>query len=255
MTYALGRAVGELVGNFCIPPKLFQSGVWSLVSDYKYYSAEGGRRRGHWADNLAFESGAVQGYQANRSGALASLGIEDSIRVAPEIIEIQDESGSDSDSSSSDENGPSSVEVKDWVRKLQANQASLKHFDPDIGKWTTQEEDLNDDFLAELGYMAHNDNANGPEMDGDKMGEDTMGVTGPDRQDEAGNMVSNGPEIDTDAVIEAGLAVLSRNPPEEFENLHQLCADVMDMHRDETSKSELATNEVEMDYGFCWTGM
>ena len=266
MTYSMGKAVEEMVGILRIPPKQFESGmhqisclimnadsgvcagVWSLVQDYKLYNAEGGRKRGHWSHNEAFKDGAVHGYQAI---TMASVEIEDNINAAKEIIEI--DSGSDSDSN--DEDDPIPVEVEDWIRSTQASQASLQYFDLESNKWTTQGEELSDDFFAELRDMACNVNIKSPEMDGDKTNEDSMAVPQTRRQDESGNLPSNGAEMDTDVMTGSGLAVRSRDSPKEFEDLHELCADVLHMHRDEASNPVLAAKEMMINYEFCWTGM
>ena len=266
MTYSLGRAVGEMVGILRIPPKHFESGmhqvsclitnadsgacagVWSLVQDYKPYNAEGARKRGHWSHNEAFKDGAVQGYQAI---TMASVEIEDNINAAKEIIDID----SGSDSYSNDENDPIPVEVEDWIRSTQASQASLQYFDLERNKWTIQEEELSDDFFAELRDMACNVNTKSPEMDGDRVNEDSMAVPQTRRQDESGNLPSDGAEMDTDVMTESGLAVRSRDSPKELEDLHELCADVLHMHRDEASSPELAAKKMVINYEFGWTGM
>ncbi|KAL9069090.1 MAG: hypothetical protein Q9161_005737 [Pseudevernia consocians] len=248
MTYSLGRAVGEMVGILRIPPKHFESGVWSLVQDYKPYNAEGARKRGHWSHNEAFKDGAVQGYQAI---TMASVEIEDNINAAKEIIDID----SGSDSYSNDENDPIPVEVEDWIRSTQASQASLQYFDLERNKWTIQEEELSDDFFAELRDMACNVNTKSPEMDGDRVNEDSMAVPQTRRQDESGNLPSDGAEMDTDVMTESGLAVRLRDSPKELEDLHELCADVLHMHRDEASSPELAAKKMVINYEFGWTGM
>lgn len=268
MTFSLGRAVRELVGNMCIPAKHFESGnifaflsprrnsdpemfigVWAIVQDWKFYNAEGGKKRGHWAENVAFKDGALKGYQAIQAGTLASL---DNITSARNIIEIEDSSGAESDSDSTEEDGPIPLRVDDWVRNTVANQASLQFFDFETSRWTTKEDDLSDTFMSELRDMAGNVNA------GDKVFEDTLGVPETNRQDEASNLALlalDNPEKDTENMVEVGLAVHSRDPPEEFENVDELCADVMHMHGDEVMNSELAANKMEMEYEFCWTGM
>lgn len=246
MTFSLGRAVGELVGNMCIPPKHFESGVWAIVQDWKFYNAEGGKKRGHWAENVAFKDGALKGYQAIQPGTLANL---DNITSARNIIEIEDSSGAESDSDSTEEDGPIPLRVDHWVRNTVTNQASLQFFDCETSRWTTKENDLSDAFMSELRGMAGNVNA------GDNVFEDTLGVPETIRQDEASNLAFDNPEKDTDNVVEGGLAVPSRDPPDEFENVDELCADVMHMHGNEVMNSELAANKMEMEYEFCWTGM
>ncbi len=182
---------------------------------------------------------------------MASVEIEDNINAAKTIIDI--DSGSDSDSS--DEDGPVPMEVEDWVRNTEASRASLQYFDLGTNRWKNQGEELSDGFFAELKAVASNVNANGHEMDGDEIIEDGMGVPEIYRHDDTGNLPSGGPETDTDAMTESGLAVRSRNSPKDFENLHELCADVLHMHGHETSNSELTANEMESEYQFCWTGM
>lgn len=249
MTYSLGRAVGDLVGILRIPPKLFEcgktfrplsprtssdseifTGVWSIYQDWKFYNAEGGTRRGLWSSNAAFRDGALQGYQA-RSGMLATLSNTVS---AKEIIQIDDSS---SDSESSDQEGRTLLEVKNWVQETQAAAQSLQHFDLDTRRWMIQEEDLSEDFLAELKDMADAVNVNSPGIDGDEM---------------IDNMVANGDEMDIDTVIEGGLSVPSSDSPKDLENIHQLCKDLLGMHG-EANSSRLAAKELE--YDFSWTGM
>lgn len=254
MTHSLGRAIGEMVGNLCIPPKHFESGVWAFVQDWKFYNAEGARKRGHWSANVAFKDGAIQGYRAVQPVPLASLQIEDKMKSFREIIEIEDESGDESDSS---EDGATQMEIEDWVRKTKASQASLQHFDLETSKWTTREEDLTDRFIAELGYVARNVNSSGPEMDGDTMAEDTMGWPESNFPDVGSNLPADGPELDNtgNTVIEEVPPVPSRSHPEQFENVDELCADVMHMHGDDASGSGSVAKGMEIDYEFSWTGM
>ena len=249
MTYSLGRAVGDFVGILGIPPKLFEcgktfrplsprrrsdfgifTGVWSIYQDWKFYNAEGGRKRGIWSRNTAFRDGALQGYQA-RSGMLTTLGNTIS---AKEIIQIDDSSF---DSESSDQEDRTLLEVENWVQSTQAATQSLQHFDLETRKWMTQEEDLSDDFLAELKDMADAVNVNSPRIHGDKM---------------IDIMVANGHEMDLDMVIEGGLGVPSSESPKDLENIHQLCKDLLGMHG-EANTSKLAGKELE--YDFSWTGM
>ena len=251
MTFSLGRAVGDLLGILGIPPKLFEcgktfrplsprrnsdsrtlTGVWSIYQDYKFYNAEGGRKRGHWSLNSAFRDGASQGYQAH-SGMLATLGNTMSAR---DIIEIIDDSESDLNSSDGDDDFP--VGVEEWIRNTEASQASMQYFDSEKNKWTTKDNELSDEFFTELRNMAYNEDANGPDMNVDRLIEDT---------------VSNGQQRDTDAGIEGAVAAFSRDPPKEFENLHELLSDVLRMHG-EASNSELGANK-DTEYEFTWTGM
>ena len=180
------------------------------------------------SQNQAFKEGAVRGYQViAQSSPMASVEIEDNINAAKTIIEI--DSGSDLDSS--DEDRPVPMEVEDWVRNPKASGASLQHFDLGTNRWKNLGEELSDGFCAELRAMASIY-----------------------RQDDSGNIPSDGPETDTAAMTQSDLAVRSRDSPKEFENLHELCADVLHMHGDQASNSELAANE-EIEYQFCWTGM
>ena len=179
----------------------------------------------------------MKGYQAIQPGTLASL----NVTSAREIIEIEDSSEVESDSNSSEKDEPTPSRVDDWVRNTVVNQASLQFFDFETSRWTTKEDDLSDTFMAELRDMAVNVNAGVPETN---------------RQDEASNLAIDNPEKGgTDNVAEGDLAVLSRDPPEEFENVDELCADVMHMHGDQVMKSELVANKMEIEYEFGWTGM
>lgn len=264
MTYSLGRAVGNLVAVLGFPPKHFEcgksfrslspqrcsdtgilTGVWSLWQDYKYYSAEGGTRRGPWSRNAAFRDGALSGYQA-RSGLLATL---ENKKSAKEIVQIDDSS---SDSDSSDPEGQTHLEVQNWVQKTQAATQSLQHFTPGTRKWLIQHEDLSNEFLAELKELAETANVDSPHIDGDKMIEDTVCVSDTNPQEEAGNMASEGIEIDTTAVIEGGLGVPSSDSDMDLGEIHKLCKDLLGMHG-EANRSRMAAKE--MEYNFCWTGM
>ena len=224
--------------------------MWSVFQDWKFYNAEGGRKRAHWSLNSAFRNGALQGYQAH-SGMLATLGNTMSAR---EIIVIED---SGSDSESGDEHAiPAAIE--DWVQKTQAATQSLKYFDLETSKWRTKEEDLSDNFLAELRDMVCSESSRGPEMDGDTMAEDAMGVPKSDCQNMASNLPSNGPVFDTtsNVVIKDVGAGPSRDHPKLSKNLlHELCADVLRMHGDEASNIELAANDMEIEYEYSWTGI
>ena len=81
-----------------------------MVQDYKFYNAEGGRRKGHWSENVAFEAGALQGYQATR-GTLSDIEVEETKKLGIEIVEITDDSESDSDSDG-DHQIPMEVDVE-----------------------------------------------------------------------------------------------------------------------------------------------
>ena len=162
---------------------------------------------------------AVQGYQAVRNDQLGNLEIENRINTAREIIEIHDDDGSenasgsdiDSVSSNGDVPVPVPVGVEDWIRKTQASQPVLQYYDVDTSKWTSQQEDLNDEFIAQL--------------------ENTVG-----------NLGSNSLKID-------GIHL------KESMTLDSLCADVMNMHRDEYIRPVQAKPRMEVDYEFSWTGM
>ena len=107
--------------------------VWALVQDYKFYNAEGARRKGNWSDNVAFKAGALQGYQATH-GQLSDFEREETEkRLRIEIIEISDDSESDSDSDG-DQQIPMEVDVE-------------------TSRWATRGEDVSN-FLAELKELA-----------------------------------------------------------------------------------------------------
>lgn len=230
-------------------------GVWSIVQDYKFYNAEGGRKRGHWLDNVAFRNGALQGYQAVRPGAPAGLEIEDNIIKSAREKNSGSDQATESDFNSSDEDGPIPVEVEDWVRNTQSNQPSLQYFDLEKSQWMSQEEDVSDDFLAELrdvvGNLDNNLDGNGPEIDGDTLVENPEDVSrgGHEDRDMDGDPDFGGLEMDIDS------AVPGRNHLEEFEDVNELCADVMRMHGDEAVSSVQAGDIMDIDYKFSWTGM
>lgn len=165
---------------------------------------------------------------------------------AKEIVQIDDWS---SDSDSSDQEGRTQLEVQNWVQNTQAATRSLQHFDLGTRKWTIQDEDLTDDFLAELKAMADTDNLR---TDGDRMIEDTIFVSETDRQDETGNVVFSGHEMDLYTVIEGGSGFSSSDSPKESENIHKLCLDLLGMHG-EADTPRVAVKDAE--YGYCWTGM
>ena len=107
-------------------------GVWALVQDYKFYNAEGGGRRGNWNENVAFRAGAMQGYQAVR-GTLSNLELEETKKKSGiEIVEITDDSESESDSG--------------------GDQLPMEA-DVETSRWTTRGEDLSN-FLPELKEIA-----------------------------------------------------------------------------------------------------
>ncbi|CAD6589678.1 MAG: hypothetical protein ASARMPRED_004166 [Alectoria sarmentosa] len=251
MTYSLGRAVGELVAKLCIPPKHFQSGVWSIVQDYKFYNAEGGKKRGDWLDNVAFRDGALQGYQAVRPGTSAGLEIEDNIIKSARKKKSVSDQATKSDSDSSDEDGPIPVEVEDWVRNAQSNQPSLQYFDLEKSQCMSHEEDVSEDFLAELRDVVGILDGNGSKIDGDALMENPEDVSrgGHEDRDRASDPDFGGLEMDIDSAVPA------RNDLEEFEDVNELCADVMRMHGDEAVSSVQGGDIMDLDYKFSWTGM
>ena len=104
-----------------------------MVQDYKFYNAEGGRKKGNWSDNVAFRAGALQGYQAT-CGTLSILEVEETKKKSGiEIVEITDDSESDSDSDG-DHRMPMDVDVN-------------------TSRWTTRGEDVSN-FLTELKEVA-----------------------------------------------------------------------------------------------------
>ena len=230
------------------------AGVWSLCQDYKFYNAEGGKKRGHWANNSAFRDGAVQGYQSVLSDTHTSLQIGDNVQSAREIIEIADDSNPDDDSESDD---LMPVDIEDWVWKTCKPQSSLQHYDRERGTWMTQEEDLGDNFLAELRDIAGNLDESGPGIGGDYSTGNTMNVSQNAYQlgDVARNSGFGGLEMDTSSVIEDSFAAPVMAHSEDFSNLDELCADVMHMHGDEGVRPVQMEEEMEIDYEFSWTGM
>lgn len=107
--------------------------MWALVQDYKFYNAEGGRKKGNWSENVAFRAGALQGYQATR-GMLSNLEVEETKKkLGIDIVEITDDSESDLDGDR-DHQLPMEVDVK-------------------TSRWTTRGEDVSN-FLAELRELA-----------------------------------------------------------------------------------------------------
>ena len=265
MTYSLGRAVGDLVRILGISPTHFESGetfrplsfrgssnfgmfigVWAIWQDFKFYNADGCRKRTHWSLNSAFRDGALQGYQAH-SGLLATFSNTISGR---EVIEIHD---SESDLSSSDDDDHIPMGLEDWIQNTVASQTSMHYFASDKNRWMTKEDDLDDDFFTELREMAALEDVNGLDSNADGMIEGIICVSETDGQDQADSLASNGQEMDTDAVVEGAFTTPLTESPKKCENLHELLADVLRMHG-EASNSELAVNR-EMEYGFCWTGM
>ena len=108
--------------------------MWALVQDYKFYNAEGGRRKGNWSENVAFREGALQGYQAIR-GTLSNLEVEETKKkLEIEIVEVSDDSESDSDGGDGNHQMPMEADVE-------------------TSRWTTRGEDVSN-FLAELKELA-----------------------------------------------------------------------------------------------------
>lgn len=237
--------------------------VWSFVQDWKFYSAEGGRKRGHWADNSAFKNGAIQGYQAAQPHSFTIRDIENSIRPAREIIEIEDESGSDqvtdSDFDSSDEDDATRPEVEDWIRNTISSQAPLQYFDVDTRRWMTQDEDVSDGFLAELKDIASALDSDGRKLEGKTLVENVTNISPSESQGRdaaGGDLGFGGPEMGVDQPIEDSVASLPpRDHPKDIENLADLCADLMDMHGDKATRSVQAGHLRDIDYELAWTGM
>ena len=229
--------------------------MWSFVQDYKYYKAEGGKRPRRWADNTAFRNGAIQGY--TQSNPVASLDIEDSIKPAKEIIEIEDDTGSDSDSDSDSSLGHEDVHtpmgIEDWIQKAQENQVSLQYLDRETGEWITQVEAPKEKFLAELRDIAGNLDGNGQEIGGGMLMEDAMDLSPSTLQVEnlASHLGFRGLGITTSSVSQDPFAAPTEHHPEESRNLDELCADVMKMHGNEHD----TLVQARRDYEFSWTGM
>ncbi len=244
------RCASEVLPSICFADPGMSAGVWSLGQDYKFYNAEGGKKRGKWTNNAAFREGAVQGYQSVLSDTPTSLPIGDNVQSAREIIEISDDSIPDDDSDSDD---LMPVDVEDWVWKTPKTQPSLQFYDLERGEWMTQEEDLDDNFLAELRDIAGSFDENGPGIGGDDSAGNTMNVSQNAYQlgDVARNSDFSGSEMDTSSVIEDSFMPHS----EDLSNLDELCADVMHMHGDEGVRPVQRDEDMEIGYEFSWTGM
>ena len=229
--------------------------MWAIVQDYKFYSAEGGKRI-RWVENSAFKDGALQGYQAHQPHPLPSLLITSSHATAREIIQTDDsesDSALSSDSHASEQEGQDPVEVEDWIRKTQENQSSRQYYDVETSTWMTQDEELSEDFFVELKDFANN-------VD-DEIG---FGVLTKRAQDVSQNRHQDtnmtglgGLQVQIDPVTEDPFTVPARNHLEESKFLDELCADVMHAHGDGALNSVTAEEErsIQSSYEFAWTGM
>ena len=122
----------------------------------------------------------------------------------------------------------------------QGYQAPLQHFD---------------DFLAELRDMASILDYNDPETHDDM---DDTEISERNRRHTAAKSPSHSPNIYTGTAIDDALALPklpSRDHSEEFENVNNLCADVMRMHGNGGTDSGLAADKSKIVYEFGWTGM
>ena len=201
-------------------------GVWAFVQDYKFYNAEGGKKRQPWAQNNAFRAGAVQGYQFVQP---ARLEIGDKTDSARELIYISDDSESDQ-TSDYDETIP--MDIEGWIRNTQANQASIQYFDRGSKTWTNCQENLTDEFLTE-----RRDAAGSALQDRDMVDETNFGG------------------LENNSLAEVSVVIPARNRSA-FNHLDALCVDVMQMHGNERSLSARPEeHRMDVDYEFGWTGM
>ena len=192
-----------------------------MVQDYKFYNAEGGRKKGNWSENVAFRAGALQGYQAAR-GTLTSLEVQETNKkLATEVIEILDDSESDSDLDG-DHQIPMEVDVK-------------------TSRWMTRGEDVSYNFLAELREVV---DRNGFETEGDAMFQDNMEASESHGRDKAANLPPKCQRIDSD-----------RNGSQGSQDIDELCADVNHMHGNVDHDSGSAADRTKINYEFRWTGM
>ena len=222
-------------------------GVWAFVQDYKFYNAEGGKRRQLWTHNNAFRDGAMRGYHSVQSASLET-GDE------KEIIHIPDDSES---GQTSDDDEIIPMDIENWIRTTQANQASVQYFDPESKTWTHRQRTLSDDFLTELRDAAGSGDSNNPKTDG--------GISAGYNKDLPGSALQDRDMADetgfdsleeSSSVAEVSVVIPARNRSEEFRHLDELCADVMQMHGDnESSSARTEEQERDVDYEFCWTGM
>ena len=204
---------------------------------------------------------AVQGYQVIRNDNLATPEIENQIKTAKEIIEIEDDSessqASDSNSESSTEDVSILPRVKDWIRNTQANQSFLQYYDIETSKWLKKEDDVSDEFLGELRDVAGNLDNNGPKNDRGHFAEKDMEIPRNAHEDREMTSVPGFGrlELEIDPVTENAVAVPAGNLPKELMKLDELCADLMKMHKDEDFTRVQERRNVDTNYEFAWTGM
>lgn len=200
----------------------------------------------------------VQGYQVIRNDNLATLEIENQIKTAKEIIEIEDDSevnqASDSDS---DDDVSIPSRVGDWIRNTQANQQSLQYYDVETSKWMGKEEDVSDEFLGELTEVVGNLDNNSLKNDGGRFAELDMDFPRNAHEDREMTDVPGfaRSELDTDPVTQNAVAAPAANHPAELMNLDELCADVMRMHKCQDFNSVQENRNINTNYEFAWTGM
>ena len=203
----------------------------------------------------------MQGYQVIRNDNLAGLEIENQIKTAKEIIEIEDDSefnqASDSDSESSSEDIPIFPRVEDWIRNTQASQSSLQYYDIETSKWMKKEEDVSDQFLGELRDVVGNLNNNSPKNDRGHFAEKDTEIPRNAHEDREMTSVPGfgRSELDIDPVTQTAVPVPAGIHLKELMNLDELCADVMKMHKDEDFTKVQERCNVDTNYEFAWTGM
>ena len=209
------------------------AGVWAFVQDFKFYNAEGGTKRGHWTNNVAFKDGAIKGYSSVQPNIGLSLAVGGAIVSPVEVIVIEDDSEPDQ---ASDEDDFEPIDVADWVQKTQHDQSYLQHFDHEKRQWTMREEDLGDNFLEELREMAGNSDGNGPKLGGHISAGNAMNINTSQNEEQvediAGNPRSSALNLNNISVIDESITVPAVNSTGPFSNLDELCKDVMHTHRD-----------------------
>ena len=187
----------------------------------------------------------MQGYQVIRNDNLATLEIENSIQKAIEVIEIQDDSesnqASDSDAESINKDDPIAAGIENWLHNTQASQAPLQYYDLETRKWMSKEEDLSEEFLGKLrGAVGDLDN-NSP--DHRNFAEQDMNI--PQNTHKDRELANKGHPV----------ALPVGNQHTELMNLDELCADVMNMHRNDDITQVHERRDMDTDYEFSWTGM
>ena len=199
----------------------------------------------------------MQGYQVIRNDNLSTPEIENQIKTAKEIIEIEDDSElSDSNSESSTEDVPILPRVDDWIRNIQANQPSLQYYDIETSKWMKKEDDVSDEFLGELRDVVGNLD-NSPKNDRGHSAEKDMEIPRNAHEDrEMTGVPGFGRlELEIDPVTDNAVVMPAGNHSKELMNLDELCADLMKMHKNEDFTRVQERRKVDTNYEFAWTGM